>query len=444
MRNLFLYIFLLCALGLSAQSRLSGNCYVVAGAQGVDKVVVFENLSAPDAYIAYTGSGSASWTTFSGQSVQSGTGAETLYPQDATGYLLYEDGQLLESFYVLDYQAYKPNLESAVLTADMQCDRTILTLTADIPEMAYYSTTGRKTVIDREAAVRYFTLNWNGKDYTDSTCVELVQLTQGVKGSPLTQTIQLPAIWRNTDFSLSLDAFAEGWADAPDSLLSEEFEAIAVCAHPVSITTSRNYNDRGVENEPSRPIDEGTLQGSAPLEINFQANANVPVAAFYRWRIYKGSELIVERFDETQRYTFMENGAYQVRCWAYNEFCTTDSAVFDINVSESLLRVPNVFTPNGDGTNDEFRVAYRSLAEFHCWVYNRWGKLVYQWDDPAKGWDGNINGHPAAEGAYYYIIRARGTDADADGKYHKVTKKRPADIGIYQISGHINLIRGKK
>jgi gliding motility-associated-like protein len=135
-----------------------------------------------------------------------------------------------------------------------------------------------------------------------------------------------------------------------------------------------------------------------------------------------------------------------------NAFCTADSMEVKVNISESYLAVPNVFTPNGDGMNDEFRVAYRSLKEFHIWVYNRWGKLVYESTDPAKGWDGTINGRPAAEGAYFYVVRAKGTDADKYADYIglKATynkKKLEADksvIGIYQMSGDINLIRGSR
>jgi gliding motility-associated-like protein len=214
--------------------------------------------------------------------------------------------------------------------------------------------------------------------------------------------------------------------------------AVAVTSHPTSVTTKRGET---IENEPERPIDETQLSGSAPLEINFIANGNKPTAQFYRWEIYKGTDLIATRTDEEQRYVFMTNGSYQVKVWVSNDKCSTDSTVFDISVSSSQLVVPNVFTPNGDGQNDEFRVMYRSLAEFHCWVYNRWGKLVYEWDDPAKGWDGTINGKPAAPGAYFYIIRARGTDADPKAKYHRTTKRNPADIGVYQLSGDINLIR---
>ena len=157
------------------------------------------------------------------------------------------------------------------------------------------------------------------------------------------------------------------------------------------------------------------------------------------------------RNDQDIRYTFYEPGSYRVVCSVNNATCATDSSEVVVNISESYLAVPNVFTPNGDGKNDEFRVAYRSIKEFHCWVYNRWGKLVYEWSDPAKGWDGTINGRPAAEGAYYYVIRALGTDAPTNASYMMkavYTKKKlnadEAVIGVYQLSGDINLIRGNK
>jgi gliding motility-associated-like protein len=123
-----------------------------------------------------------------------------------------------------------------------------------------------------------------------------------------------------------------------------------------------------------------------------------------------------------------------------------------VNISESYLAVPNVFTPDGNNQNDEFRVSYRSLREFHIWVYNRWGKLVYESTDPAKGWDGTINGRQAAEGAYFYVIRALGTDAAKDAGYISLKasykrKKAAGDesvIGVYQLSGDINLLRKKQ
>ena len=104
----------------------------------------------------------------------------------------------------------------------------------------------------------------------------------------------------------------------------------------------------------------------------------------------------------------------------------------DIKVLESSLDVPNIFTPNGDGINDEFRVVFKSLKSYNCQVFNRWGRKVFSTDDPGKGWDGRINGQMAAPGAYYYVIQATGTDLDSKGNPIK-----------YKLSGDINLLRGK-
>lgn len=422
-------MFLLLPLYLMAQVNISGQRYELPSPANIDHVILFADLTASDAYLQYTGSGTFSWKDLNGNIVQSGTGAETLYPESDKGYILaYADTTI--TFYVIDYNLYRVKLNE--LTTVPDCRQTELTLDAVIPEMSYQDKYLAMHKLTRQAEISYTSLGWSESEsaWTDSLVTESVRLLPNmVVGAP----------FKDTHFVLRADQYATALGLEPDSIISDEMRAVAVTSHPTSVTTKRGDT---IENEPERPTDESQLSGSAPMEINFISNPNKPTAQFYRWEIYKGTELIAFRTDEDTRYTFMTNGSYQVKVWVSNDQCTTDSTVFDISVSSSQLVVPNVFTPNGDGINDEFRVMYRSLAEFHCWIYNRWGKLVYEWDDPAKGWDGTINGRPAAAGAYYYIIRARGTDADPKiTKYHKTTKRRPADIGIYQLSGDINLIR---
>ncbi|MGQ0828855.1 MAG: gliding motility-associated C-terminal domain-containing protein [Bacteroidota bacterium] len=67
---------------------------------------------------------------------------------------------------------------------------------------------------------------------------------------------------------------------------------------------------------------------------------------------------------------------------------------------------PNVFTPNGDGGNDIFYFPIKEGKCFDCKIYNRWGVLIYQWNEINEGWDGTImtNGKPASDGVYYYIL----------------------------------------
>lgn len=72
-----------------------------------------------------------------------------------------------------------------------------------------------------------------------------------------------------------------------------------------------------------------------------------------------------------------------------------------------LYRLPNTFTPNGDGFNDIFRPStnrYISQVEFK--VFSVWGTLVYESGDPELNWDGkDQGGNDLAEGTYYYTCR---------------------------------------
>jgi len=67
--------------------------------------------------------------------------------------------------------------------------------------------------------------------------------------------------------------------------------------------------------------------------------------------------------------------------------------------------VPNAFTPNGDGVNDQWEIPALVLYP-NCVVsvYNRYGTRVYYSVGYPKSWDGTCNGHSLPAGAYYYII----------------------------------------
>ena len=69
------------------------------------------------------------------------------------------------------------------------------------------------------------------------------------------------------------------------------------------------------------------------------------------------------------------------------------------------IRVPNAFTPNGDGKNDKFRIIpldnYR-VQQFL--IFNRWGKLLFRTNDKYKGWDGTYNGMLQPSGVYVYRL----------------------------------------
>ena len=93
---------------------------------------------------------------------------------------------------------------------------------------------------------------------------------------------------------------------------------------------------------------------------------------------------------------------------------------FVVSVSESKLEMPNAFSPNGDGINDVYKAkdGWQSIVSFKAAIFTRWGKKLYEWNDPDGGWDGKVNGHVVPDGAYYCVVQAKGTD----GKNYSIKK----------------------
>ena len=71
-------------------------------------------------------------------------------------------------------------------------------------------------------------------------------------------------------------------------------------------------------------------------------------------------------------------------------------------------KVPNVFSPNGDGINDQWVIQFLdSYPGCTVEIFNRYGQKVYQSTGYSKPWDGMINGNPLPIGTYYWIINPK-------------------------------------
>lgn len=92
-------------------------------------------------------------------------------------------------------------------------------------------------------------------------------------------------------------------------------------------------------------------------------------------------------------------------------------------LSTREIFVPNVFTPNGDGKNDVLKVFGNYIATIDLRIFNQWGQLIFQTNDPAVGWDGKHKGQLQPVGVYAYTLKVTRQDGTI------VTKK-----------GSINLI----
>lgn len=174
--------------------------------------------------------------------------------------------------------------------------------------------------------------------------------------------------------------------------------------------------------------------GPGPILVHFEATVNTDSLDYQAWEIAEDKQfqtVIVTYHESNIDYTFSETGTYYVR---YNYRYINEEGdgryfeYYTIKVTESLLQIPNLITPDSPtGTNQVFKVKYQSLTSFEMWVYNRWGQQLFHTKDPAQGWDGTQSGRPVPTGAYYYLIKAKGTDGIS-----------------YTKKGDINVLRTKE
>jgi gliding motility-associated-like protein len=166
--------------------------------------------------------------------------------------------------------------------------------------------------------------------------------------------------------------------------------------------------------------------GLQPLEIDI---TNLTIGGtHYTWLMGDG----VYR-DDTLNFSHVYNdsGNIHITLIAINEMTgCIDTSSYELLyvIPTSELVVPNVYTPNGHGVNDQFLPDVRNLTKFSGTIYNRWGEKVYNWNKSRSGWDGRaVAGIELPSGTYFYVITGVGVDAD-----------RETD---YKFFGAVNLIR---
>lgn len=70
-----------------------------------------------------------------------------------------------------------------------------------------------------------------------------------------------------------------------------------------------------------------------------------------------------------------------------------------------MVFVPNVFSPDGDHTNDTFQVMGRGLDHISIEIYDRWGQMVFEAPNLNEPWDGTYRGKPCPIGTYVYQLK---------------------------------------
>jgi gliding motility-associated-like protein len=119
-------------------------------------------------------------------------------------------------------------------------------------------------------------------------------------------------------------------------------------------------------------------------------------------------------------HTYTDTGLFRAWLVVSNEHSCSDTAEHFISVLEDfMMYIPNAFTPNGDGLNDEFYPRGLSIKNYEMQIYNRWGQLVFKSQSNNANWNGKFfnMGGEAQDGVYVYQLSA----TDVNDKPHHFT-----------------------
>ncbi len=148
-------------------------------------------------------------------------------------------------------------------------------------------------------------------------------------------------------------------------------------------------------------------------------NLSDPAIINYFWRFGDNDSIntpnpeIPHFYFGAKEYAKQGGKDYEVTLTITNEFGCDTTLTYKILLMEAPVFVPNVFTPNGDGANDEFKIVMKDdknkiisyeYLRLELSVVNRWGRKIYTSDNYQSDWKGDN----APDGVYFYVLKAIG------------------------------------
>lgn len=121
-----------------------------------------------------------------------------------------------------------------------------------------------------------------------------------------------------------------------------------------------------------------------------------------------GASYLWSTLETTQTIIVTQEGTYSVAIALCGDTITNTINVSKADLAQLKNKIPNVFSPNGDGNNDEYKIPLNpsDVDQFQVSIFNRWGFLVYSSKEANFVWNGTFNNQTVSSGTYFYVIDA--------------------------------------
>ena len=162
-----------------------------------------------------------------------------------------------------------------------------------------------------------------------------------------------------------------------------------------------------VANMPNADAIPDVTSGYPGLTVNFLNNSTV--TPNYYWNFGDGGTGITTNVATTPTNSYDQPGTYTMVLEATNGTCSDFDTVqiIVLEYPEPTIEVPNVFTPNNDGSNDFFLINTENTKSIQYIIVNRWGNLIFEDEGVNPLWNGNTaSGKSVEEGVYFvkYVV----------------------------------------
>ncbi|MBE7179288.1 MAG: gliding motility-associated C-terminal domain-containing protein, partial [Mucilaginibacter polytrichastri] len=158
----------------------------------------------------------------------------------------------------------------------------------------------------------------------------------------------------------------------------------------------------------------------APVTVKFQNKTTE--ADTYLWDFGDGSTST----EVNPEHTYTEKGDFTVKLTATKQdYCVASTLQGTLVVRLGMTAfVPNTFTPNADGVNDELVVTITNLNNYHINIYNRYGTKLFESRNIFDNWKGTYRNEPVPVGVYFYVIDGVNLDGEKVQKTGSLTVLR--------------------
>jgi gliding motility-associated-like protein len=177
------------------------------------------------------------------------------------------------------------------------------------------------------------------------------------------------------------------------------------------VSTVNNCSDTIVQSVVIDPLPDAGFYYNSNGGMNIGAVFNFidtsDYAVSYSWNFGDGST----SGSMNPSHTYYGNGNYYIVLQVTNALGCIDSAIRFIAINtitnEINTLIPTIISPNGDSSNDVWKLDFLKLAypNAHVEIYNEWGQTIFTSDGYEIPWDGTYKGEPVPDGNYLYVIQ---------------------------------------